>query len=240
MRARPTQIIELITLLPSIGYIFRTIGSFLVVNVAYRIWLKQTISFPEIRNNLSRFLLMETIYLLTSIPNFIFILMFGTLIIFGSYILQTILTIPFLLLLRRKINNNTDSEINLNIKKWSCITFVAYLGSIWVNHITRWLDMALVGGIPMLLDALNPLGFFNALIILSLSVIFAFIGFFKIENDGILSKWFGLSITFIGLHFIILVIFYILQNSPNVLYLFELWTIPLFGVGLSIISKYNG
>jgi hypothetical protein len=165
--------------------------------------------------------------------------MIGTPIIFGSYIFQTLLTIPFLLLLRRKINNNTDSEINLELKNWFGLTFVAYLGSIWINHITRWVDMTLVGGIPMLLDALNPLGFFNALIILSLSVILAIIGLLKIKKNGILSKWFGLSITFVGLHFIILMIFYILQNSSNVLYLFELWTIPLFGLGLSIIFNNN-
>ncbi|MEJ2281882.1 MAG: hypothetical protein P8X97_08280 [Candidatus Bathyarchaeota archaeon] len=91
----------------------------------------------------------------------------------------------------------------------------------------------------MLLNNLNPLGFFNAIILLSLAVIFAAIGFVKIKQNSIISKWFGASLTMIGLHFIILVIFYVLQNTLNVLYLYELWTIPLFGLGLSIIFNNN-
>ena len=91
----------------------------------------------------------------------------------------------------------------------------------------------------MLLDKLNPLGFFNAAILLSLAVIFAAIEFVKVKQKSILSKWFGASLTMIGLHFITLVMFYALQDSLNVLYLFELWTIPLFGLGLSIIFNNN-
>ena len=152
-----------------------------------------------------------------------------------SYILQTLLTVPFLLFLRRKINNSGESVINVELKKWIGITFVAYLGAIWINHITRWFDMTLAGGISVILTSINPLGFFNSAIVLSLSVIFAIIGFIKIKEKGILSKWFGLSMNMVGIHFIILVIFYALQDSLHVLYLFELWTIPLFGLGLSII-----
>ena len=182
---------------------------------------------------------MEIIYLISIIPNFIFITIIGTPVIFVSYILQTFLTIPFLYLLRKKIKNNHQNPFGSETKKWIALTFLTYSSAIWVNHISRWFDMILIGGIPMLLNNLNPLGFFDATILLWLAVIFAAIGFVKIKQNSIISKWFGAFLIMIGLHFIILVIFYVLQNTLNVLYLYELWTIPLFGLGLSIIFNNN-
>ncbi|WNZ29880.1 MAG: hypothetical protein IAX21_03195 [Candidatus Bathyarchaeota archaeon] len=229
----------LILFCPLIGLIFRFLGSILALHVVNLVWRKETHKFSELRRKISLGVFMEIVYLISIIPNFIFITMIGTPVILGSYIIQTFLTIPFLFILRRKINNNTQNPFGLEIKKWMALTFVTYSAAIWVNHISRWFDMSLIGGIPMLLDALNPLGFFNAAIILSLSVIFAVIGFVRIKQNSILSKWFGASLTMLGLHFIILVIFYIIQNSLNVLYLYELWTIPLFGLRLSIIFNNN-
>ena len=228
-------IIMLIVFFPLIGLIFRLAGSILALQVVNVVWRKHTHSFSDLSQKISKIVLMEIVYLITVIPNFYFITVVGTPVIFWSYILQTVLTIPFLFILRRKIKNNAQTPFGSEVKKWMALTFLTYSAAIWVNHIARWFDMSLIGGIPLLLDALNPLGFFNAAILLSLSVIFAVIGFVKVKQNNILSKWLGASMTMIGLHFIILVIFYVLQNALNVLYLFELWTIPLFGLGLSII-----
>lgn len=232
-------IIMLIVFSPLIGLIFRIFGSILALQVVNLVWRKQTHTFFDLRKKISKAVLMEIIYLISIVPNFFFITVVGTPVIFWSYVVQSFLTIPFLFILRRKINRNKENQFGPDVKKWITITFVTYSTAIWVNHITRWFDMSLIGGIPMLLTSLNPLGFFNSAIILSLSVIFAIIGFVKVGQSGLLSKWFGASMTMMGLHFIILVIFYVLQNTLNVLYLFELWTIPLFGLGLSIIFNPN-
>ena len=228
-------LIILIVFCPLIGLIFRFVGSILALQVVNLVWRKQTHSFSNVSKKISKVVLMEIIYLISIVPNFFFITIVGTPVILISYIIQTFFTVPFLFILRRKINNNTENTFRLDVIKWMALTFVTYSAAIWVNHISRWFDMSLIGGIPMLLDAINPLGFFNAAILLSLAVMFAVIGFIKVKQNGIFSKWFGASMTMMGLHFIILVIFYVLQNSLNVLYLFELWTIPLFGLGLSII-----
>lgn len=232
-------IIMLIVFSPLIGLIFRIFGSILALQVVNLVWRKQTHTFFDLRKKISKAVLMEIIYLISIVPNFFFITVVGTPVIFWSYVVQSFLTIPFLFILRRKINRNKENQFGPDVKKWITITFVTYSTAIWVNHITRWFDMSLIGGIPMLLTSINPLGFFNSAIILSLSVIFAIIGFVKVGQSGLLSKWFGASMTMMGLHFIILVIFYVLQNTLNVLYLFELWTIPLFGLGLSIIFNPN-
>ena len=232
-------IIILIVFCPLIGLIFRLTGSILALQTVNLVWRKQTHTFSELSNKISKVVLMEIIYLISIIPNFIFILAIGTQVIFGSYIVQTLLTIPFLFILRRKIKNNPQTPFGEQTRKWIVLSFLTYTAAIWVNHIARWFDMSLIGGIPMLLDNLNPLGFFNAAILLSLAVIFAAIAFVKVKQNGVLSKWFGASMTLIGLHFIILVIFYVLQDSLNVLYLYELWTIPLLGLGLSIIFNNN-
>lgn len=232
-------IVILIVFCPLIGLIFRLTGSFLALQVVNTVWRKQTHTFSDISNKISKVVLMEIIYLISIIPNFIFILAIGTPVIFGSYILQTFLTIPFLYILRKRVKNNPQSPFGPETKKWIALTFLTYSSAIWVNHIARWFDMSLIGGVPMLLDNLNPLGFFNAAILLSLAIVFAAIGFIKVKQNVILSKWVGASLTMIGLHFIILVIFYVIQNTLNVLYLYELWTIPLFGLGLSIIFNNN-
>jgi len=232
-------VVILIVFCSLIGLIFRFGGSIIALQVVNLVWRKQTHTFSELSKKISLVVLMEIVYLVSILPNFIFITVIGTTVILGSYILQTVLTIPFLFILRRKIKNNTEKPLGPETKKWMTLSFLTYSAAIWVNHISRWFDMSLIGGIPMLLDSLNPLGFFNAAIVLSLSVIFTVIGFVKVKQNGILSKWFGASLTMIGLHFIILVIFYVLQNSLNVLYLYELWTIPLFGLGLSIIFNNN-
>lgn len=232
-------VVILIVFCPLIGLIFRLTGSFLALQVFNTVWRKQTHSFSDLNNKISSVLLMEIVYLISIIPNFIFILAIGTPIIFGSYILQTFLTIPFLYILRKKIKNNPQNPFRPQTQKWITLTFLTYSSAIWINHIARWFDMFLIGGIPMLLDSLNPLGFFNAAILLSFAVIFAAITLVKVKQNGVLTKWMGASMTMIGLHFIILVIFYVLQNSLNVLYLYELWTIPLLGLGLSIIFNNN-
>jgi hypothetical protein len=230
-------LIILIVFCPLFGLIFRLYGSILAVQIVNSIWIRKTQIFSDLSKKISKVILMEIIYLVSIIPNFFFITVVGTPVILYSYITQSLLTIPFLFILRRKIRTNSKKSFEPEVKKWIALTFVTYLGAIWVNHITRWFDMSLIGGIPMLLDALNPLGFFNVVIILSLSLILAIIGFIKINNMGILSKLFGLSMVMLGLYFIILVIFYGLQNSLHVLYLFEVWTIPFFGLGLSIILE---
>ena len=232
-------IVILIVFCPLIGLLFRFVGSIISVQVVNLVWRKKTRTFSKLGRKISLVVLMEIVYLISIIPNFIFIILIGTPVIFWAYILQSFLTIPFLFILRRKINKNMENPFGPEVKKWIALTFLTYSVAIWVNHISRWFDMSLIGGIPMLLESLNPLGFFNAAILLSLTVIFALIGFIKINQKGIFSKWFGASMTMIGLHFIILVIFYVLQNSLNVLYLFELWAIPFFGLGLSIIFNNN-
>jgi hypothetical protein len=232
-------IIMLIVFFPLIGLIFRFVGSILALQVLNLVWRKKTHTFSDLNKKISKVVLMEIIYLISIIPNFFFITVVGTEVILWSYILQSFLTIPFLFILRRKIKNNTQNPFGSDVKKWMALSFLTYSAAIWINHISRWFDMSLAGGIPMLLDSLNPLGFFNAAILLSLAVICALIGFVKSKQNDIFSKWFGTAMTMIGLHFIILVIFYVLQNTLNVLYLFELWTIPLFGLGLSIIFDKN-
>ena len=232
-------VVILIVFSPLIGLIFRLTGSILALQIVNLVWRKQTHTFSDQSKKISKVLLMEIIYLISIIPNFIFILAIGTPVIFGSYILQTFLTIPFLYVLRRKIKNNPQTPFGTQTRKWIALSFLTYTAAIWVNHITRWFDMYLVDGVSVLLASLNPLAVFNSAIILSLALIFAIIGFLKLKQKGILSKWVGAAMTMIGLHFIILVIFYLLVNRPDMLYLFELWTIPLFGLGLSIIFNNN-
>ena len=228
-------IIILIVFCPLIGLIFRFVGSILALEVVNLAWRKQTHTFSDLSNKISKVVLMEIIYLISIIPNFFFITVIGTPLIFASYIIQTFLTIPFLFILRRKISKNSEQTIGSDLNKSIGLTFVAYFGAIWVNHVTRWFDMAITSGAQVLLTSLNPLGAINSFVVLSLALVFAVIGYLKLSNKGITSKWFGLSLTLTGLHFIILLAFYALLNSLHVVYLFEIWAVPLLGLGLSIV-----
>ena len=172
-------VVILIVFCPLIGLLFRFVGSVIALQTVILVWRQQTHTFSDLSKKISQVVLMEIVYLISIIPNFIFIVAIGTPVIFGSYILQTFLTIPFLYILRRKIKNNTQNPFGPEVKKWMGISFVTYSAAIWINHLTRWFDMYLAEGIPMLLASFNPLGVFNSAVILSLSVIFAIIGFLK-------------------------------------------------------------
>ena len=222
---------------PLIGLILRFVGSGLLTYVCYQLWMGNIEHFLEMKNTINKALLMEIIYFVSIIPNFIFIIIIGTPMIFVSYILQTLLFIPFLFILRKKIKRNIELTVGFELRKWIGLSFVAYLGAIWINHITRWFDMAFAGGIPVLFRALNPLGSLNSFIVLSLALIFAVMVFLNRNKDGLISKWFGLSMSFLGLHFIILTIFYLLYDKLNEVYLFEIWTIPLLGLGIAILME---
>ena len=228
-------ILMIIVFSPLVGLILRFAGSCIAVIVTYLVWTGKIQGFLEAKSRLSKVVLMEAIYFISIVPNFIFITIVGSPAILFSYIIQTFLTIPFLLILRRKINNSEGKSFGPYLTRWTGLTFVAYVGAIWVNHVSRWLDMSIDGGLTVLQTSLNPLGVFNSFVILSLALILAVTGFLAIKKTGLTSKWFGLSMTMLGLHFIILLIFYTLLNSLHVVYLFELWTVPLFGLGLALI-----
>ncbi|MCW3998520.1 MAG: hypothetical protein NWF10_08150 [Candidatus Bathyarchaeota archaeon] len=232
--------ILLIVILPLVGLVFRFVGSCLALYVVNLMWIKKSHNFFDLKGKISLVVLMENIFFISIVPNFFFITVLGDLVILISYFIQTFLTIPFLLVLRRKIIKNKEPTFRYDLKKWFGLTYLAYLVAIWVNHGSRWFDMALTSGISLLQTSLNPLGVFNSFVILSLSVTFAVVSFIKMKQGGALSRWFGLSLTLLGLHFIILVIFYALIDSLHVVYLFEIWTIPFFGLGLALLRRNKG
>lgn len=67
--------------------------------------------------------------------------------------------------------------LGAELKTWIGLAFVAYVAAIWINHVSRWFDMALIGGMPVLFTSYTELGAFNSIIIFSLALIFAVVGF---------------------------------------------------------------
>ncbi len=74
---------------------------------------------------------------------------------------------------------------------------------------------------------------------MTLALAFAIIGAFYIfkQNMRLSKQWFGLALITIGLHYIIYLAYSYVVGSLAAVRLVDIWTIPMFSLGLTIIIK---
>jgi len=116
------------------------------------------------------------------------------------------------------------------------ISFVGYIIALWSNSVFHWFGLAFSEGISFLWTEPNSLLAWNSLIVMTLALIFAITAAFDISKKWFESKRVGLSLTMVGLHFLIYLIFNLITNSLNSVWLTDIWAIGLLGLGISIIK----
>jgi len=116
------------------------------------------------------------------------------------------------------------------------LAFVGYVAAMWVNSVARWVYMGTVTDISSLFAG-SAVGFLNATITMSIALGFAIIGLLvQYRSKAQLAiKLFALSLSFVGLYFLLFLIDSVLTNALNSVMLREIWATPLLGLGLSLL-----
>jgi hypothetical protein len=223
---------------PIIGEFLRFIGVTLALFSAYLAWGPKPKLFQNVKKKAAVVLLFEATYFLLLLPINILGISesWGALPIFIGFILQILLVSPLLIVLSVKVWRYKETAKE-NLLKWVGIVATGYLIGIWINNVFKWFRTTNVG-FGYLLGGINSVNFVNSIILLSLSVIFAVVGFYtlsKKENKRLGIRWLAASLIMLGLHLVIFIVNHALADSLEWVLLTEIWPIVLLGLGLNML-----
>jgi hypothetical protein len=219
------------------GLIIRFLGVLFGLLSTFLIWIKNK-TFSRIKNLIIVTLLMEAAYFISLLPSFWSLFSTFRATTLGiAYFLQIIFTAPLLVILGIKIHRNNVEDNILKILKWSIITFGGYIAALWINSVFRWIDMLLSEGVGFLTSGIRAIGFFDAVVFMSLAVIFAVIGarYNGKEIEVATRRWIGLSMVMVGLHYVIYLIYSYIVGALGFVLLVDIWTVPLLFLGLALL-----
>ena len=219
------------------GIIMRFLGVSLALLSMYLFWRHKGNPVPYVKGKISTALLFEAFYYLSFTP-FVIVYIDSNPFFAVNYLLQILLISPFLINLGLKVKFDTGDSIKKGLLKSIGIAGVGYIAAIWVNNVSRWLDMTSRFGIQFLSTGITFLGFVNTIFTLSLSVVFALAGFSLLpKKRNIATKWWGLSLIMLGVHFVIYLLHSAYVGALDFALLNEIWTVSLLGLGLSILKQ---
>ena len=225
----------------AIGMVSRLVAVILAIWSVYIIWRAKPKSISA-KKILATSIGLEGFYYASLIPSILYLFALGSTqdsifySMFGvGYLLQVILTFPFLLILALKLyRTRSDSIQPTNLVG---ITFVGYIVALWANSVFHWFGLIVTEGLSSLFGETSSLLAWNALILMTLAVIFSIFAAFYLFKKGQESKWVGLALTMVGLHFLIYLIFHFFTDSLISVWLTDIWAIGLLGLGLSTIKS---
>ena len=154
-----------------------------------------------------------------------------------DYLLMIVCTAPFLGILAVKLYKFRGGSEVFKEWKWVGAAFVGYIVALWANSVLKWFDMTLAEGFSFFTSGIRAIGALNAFVLMSLALGFSVYVAFLLIKGNIRSafKWAGLVLVLVGLHFLIFVIYSYLVGIESFLMLAEIWTIPLLGLGLTML-----
>jgi len=221
------------------GMIFRLIGITLAISSLLLLIYKHK-KLGEIKNWITSALIMESLYYFLLLPATLFILGVGntpfteelrlntmSMSLGVEYLLLVLFSAPFLLILAIKIYKSNLETNSFQSWKWVSITVVGYVASLWMNAlVSSYTKIGVEFGI-----ILNGFGV--------MQVIFGLIGasFLVKKNFSSTFKWIGLTFVTVGSYYLVYSINLIITNNQASLNLAEIWTIPLIGLGLTLLQN---
>jgi hypothetical protein len=184
-----------------------------------------------------------SLYYLGFVPSVYWLARPGTIVyspfLAAAYLLQILLTVPLFIVLAVKVKNYNDPARRPNLLKWGGIAFLGFTGALWANAVMRWFDMLFSSqnGAAFLFSGIRALGFFDAVIFLSLAVAFAAFSCYRLgkQNASSTLNWLGLSLAMVGLQYAIFSVYAYVVNAWASALLIDVWTVPLLGLGISLL-----
>jgi hypothetical protein len=221
------------------GLIGRFVAVILGLTALYLLWVKGK-PFLRIKHLVAAAVFLEGAYFFSLTPSVWFLLRpsFITSVSLGvGYVLQILFTVPFLWILAFKVETFRESSQRRSILKFGAAAFLGYVAALAANEVSRWTSMISADTLRFLLQGIRAVGFLNAVVLMPLAVVFASVGAFRLiqQKERSAMGWLGASLAMVGLNYTIYVFYSYLTNSINTLPLVDVWTIPLFGLGIVLI-----
>ena len=217
----------------------RLIGLVLALTAVFILWIKGW-SFMRVKKLVSAALILEGAYFAELIPALWLLFGVGTITYVPSlgygYLLQIIFTVPFLWGLAYQVMKYQKSNHRPVLLKFGALAFLGYTVALVANEVSRWSSMLSFESLKFIVG-IRAVGFFNALAFMPFAVVFAIAGACRLFQEKELSamKWFGASLIVVGLNYTIYIGYSYFVHSLNTLPLVDIWTVPLFGLGITLL-----
>lgn len=220
------------------GLIARFVAVTLGLAVSLSVWVRN-MPFIRIRRLVAGALFLEAAYWLSLLPSSLSLITrspsMATLGI--AYLTQIVLAAPLLLVIATKVAYCNCEKEKASLWRWAGYAFLGYVGALWVNAVLRWVDMLLGEGFAFFGSGVRSLGFFDAVIFMSLAWAFAVAGAYCLskQNMRLARKWVGLALAMVGLHYVIYLVYSSVVNALGYVLLVDVWSVPLLGLGISLL-----
>ncbi len=245
------------------GLTVRLIGAINAVSASYQVWRKGTDSLALVKGRISNALFCEGLYwalfVLIILPfglyatnvrtEYITIDYLTVQFLVASFSLQIILIAPFLIALSLRFRRH-DFDLKTIVKsKLLWIACINYVIALYANYNLRWLEVIVYRGVEGLFIENTYIGLANSAITLFLAVVFAVAAALPVLNnrESPNLKWLSLALIFMGLHFLIHILYTaytgFLTNSLEYrlkfMLLSDVWPVTALGLGLYLFRRKN-
>jgi hypothetical protein len=206
-----------------------------------QIWVRAK-PFLQVKGIVAIALFLEGLNFLMLAPSVWFLLNPSTLVFSPSlglgYVLQIVFTVPFLWLLAGKLVLYREISQKASLLRYAACAFLGYAVALTANELSRWASMISVDTLQFIFQGIRAVGFFNAVALMPFSVVFAAVGAYRLFQYNVTSavRWIGASLFVVGLNYSIYVVFSFMANSLNTLPLVDVWTVPLLGLGITLLA----
>jgi hypothetical protein len=229
-----------------IGQVAFFVGAILGLVSLFLLW-RLAKPFTKIRGLVAAAIFCASLYYLGFAPS-VYWLMRPSAVVYSpflgaAYLLQILLATPFFIVLAVKVKNYNGPVSKPSLLKWSGIALLGFTGALWANAVLRWFDMLFSpqGGATFLFSGIRAVGFFDAVILMSLAVVFAAFGSYRFVKQKANSamKMLGFSLAVVGLQYTIFVVYAYVVNAWTLALLIDVWAAPLLGLGISLMIQKN-
>jgi hypothetical protein len=222
-----------------VGINARLMGLIVGLTIIFLLWNKSW-TFSRVKKLVAAALILESVsflglapsvWLLLNPKNIIFVPSLGI-----GYLLQILFTVPFLWALAYQVAKYREVGQKVSILNFGALAFVGYIVALVTNEVSRWASMVSLQSLRFI-EGIRAVGFFNALVFMPFSIIFAIAGAYRLfqQNESSAMRWFGASLSVIGLNYAIYLAYTYFVNSLNTLPLVDIWTIPLLPLGVALL-----
>jgi hypothetical protein len=219
------------------GLISRFLAIILAMAIGFKVWGGNIWNTVKVERMVEAALFLEGTYFVLLFPSGLWWLGLGFNFLGVAFLLEAAFVGSALMLLSFKVRDFGKE----NVLKWVGIASLAYVVGLWFNSVFRWFDQIAVIGSSFLLRGATSWGFLVSLTAMSLAVVFAVPGAYLVsKNNSESIRWFGLSLTMIGIYYIIYVVYSFSSSNLDSAMQIDVWTMPFLLLGITMLRAKTG
>lgn len=215
------------------GLVSRFFAVVLAMAVGFIVWGMNTKPSWKVERIMEAALFLEGTYFVLLFPSGLWWLGLGFNFLGVAFILEAAFAGSTLLVLSFKVR---DIGKDLQVLKWLGIAALGYIAALWFNSVFRWFDQIVVIGSEFLMRGATSWGFLVSLTAMSLAVVFAVPGaYFLAHNKGESARWLGLSLTMVGIYYVVYVAYSFTSGNLDSAMQIDVWTLPFLFLGIKLL-----